>query len=199
LRALEAGQITPLGSDVPVEIDTRLVAATNRDLADAVREGQFREDLYYRINVVELIVPPLRERSDDILPLARQFAIEFAGAPIRLSPQTVQCLVSYGWPGNVRELRNAIQRACLLCRGDLIMPEHLPPKLAALTTSAGEPAADSGRLSQVERATILATLEECQGNRTHAAKKLGISRRALIYKIRAIDDDRPLPAGQAGE
>ena len=137
LRALEAGQITPLGSDVPVEVDTRLVAATNRDLADAVREGRFREDLYYRINVVELIVPPLRERSDDILPLARQFAIEFAGAPIRLSPQTVQCLVSYGWPGNVRELRNAIQRACLLCRGDLIMPEHLPPKIAALTTSAG--------------------------------------------------------------
>ena len=136
LRALEAGQITPIGSDVPVEVDARLVAATNCDLADAVREGRFREDLYYRINVVELIVPPLRERSDDILPLARQFAIEFAGAPVRLSPQAVQCLVSYSWPGNVRELRNAIQRACLLCRGDIILPEHLPPKIAALTVSA---------------------------------------------------------------
>ncbi|MCY2988410.1 MAG: sigma-54 dependent transcriptional regulator [Planctomycetota bacterium] len=186
LRALEAGQITPIGSDVPVEVDARLVAATNCDLTDAVREGRFREDLYYRINVVELIVPPLRDRSGDILPLARQFAIEFAGAPVRLSPHAVQCLVSYSWPGNVRELRNAIQRACLLCRGDIILPEHLPPKLAALTVSADHAVADTGRLSQVERATILATLEECQGNRTHAAKKLGISRRALIYKLRAI-------------
>ncbi|MCY2991472.1 MAG: sigma-54 dependent transcriptional regulator [Planctomycetota bacterium] len=186
LRALEAGQITPIGSDVPIEVDARLVAATNCDLTDAVREGRFREDLYYRINVVELIVPPLRDRSDDILPLARQFASEFAGAPVRLSPHAVQCLVSYSWPGNVRELRNAIQRACLLCRGDIILPEHLPPKIAALTVSAGTAVADTGRLSQVERATILATLEECQGNRTHAAKKLGISRRALIYKLRAI-------------
>jgi DNA-binding NtrC family response regulator len=186
LRALEAGQITPLGSDVPVEVDARLVAATNCDLTDAVREGRFREDLYYRINVVELIVPPLRERADDILPLARQFAVEFAGAPVRLSPQAVQCLVSYLWPGNVRELRNAVQRACLLCRGDIILPEHLPPKIAALAVSGDTAAADTGRLSQVERATILATLEECQGNRTHAAKKLGISRRALIYKLRAI-------------
>lgn len=190
LRALESGQITPLGSDLPVPTDTRLVAATNRDLGDWVREGRFREDLYYRINVIELIVPPLRERSDDILPLARQFASEFAGAAVRLSPQTVQCLVSYNWPGNVRELRNAIQRACLLCRGDLIMPEHLPPKIAALTTPTEPAAPTAGRLSQVERATILATLEECQGNRTHAAKKLGISRRALIYKIRAIDEEK---------
>jgi DNA-binding NtrC family response regulator len=190
LRALEAGQITPLGSDVPIPVDARLVAATNRDLADAVREGRFREDLYYRINVVELIVPPLRERTDDILPLARQFAHEFAGAPIRFSPQAVQCLVSHPWPGNVREMRNAIQRSCLLCRGDIILPEHLPPKLAALATGAPPSVTQAGRLSQVERATILATLEECGGNRTHTAKKLGISRRALIYKLRAIELER---------
>mgnify|MGYP005840046567 CR=1 FL=1 len=190
LRALEAGQITPLGSDLPVEVDARLVAATNRDLAEAVREGRFREDLYYRINVVELIVPPLRDRADDILPLARQFASEFAGAPVRLSPQAVHCLLGYAWPGNIRELRNAIQRACLLCRGDVILPEHLPPKIAALTASTGGATAETGRLSQVERATILATLAECQGNRTQAAKKLGISRRALIYKLRAIQMER---------
>ena len=187
LRALESGQITPIGSDSPVAIDTRLVAATNRDLAEAVGAGQFRDDLYYRINVVELIVPPLSERSDDLLPLAAKFAGEFAGGPVRLSPQATQCLLTYGWPGNVRELHNAIQRACLLCRGDVILPEHLPPKIAAMATAPDGRDSHAGRLSQVERATILATLEECGGNRTHAAKKLGISRRTLIYKLRAIE------------
>jgi DNA-binding NtrC family response regulator len=187
LRALETGQVTPVGSDSPVEIDTRLLAATNRDLGDDVATGRFREDLYYRINVVELVVPPLAERQDDIIPLAQSFAAQFAGGPVRLSPQAMDCLLSYRWPGNIRELRNAIQRSCLLCRGDVILPEHLPPKVAALASSS-PPAA--GRLSQVERAAILATLDECGGNRTHAAKKLGISRRALIYKLRAIQREQ---------
>jgi DNA-binding NtrC family response regulator len=141
--------------------------------------------------VVELVVPPLADRQDDVLPLAQRFASEYAGAPVRLSPQAVQCLLAYPWPGNVRELRNAVQRSCLLCRGDVILPEHLPPKVAAL---AGGTAAKAGRLSQVERAAILATLEECGGNRTHAAKKLGISRRALIYKLHAIDEERQADA-----
>jgi DNA-binding NtrC family response regulator len=188
LRALESGQITPVGSDVPVHVDTRLVAATNRDLGKEVLENRFRDDLYYRINVVELIVPPLSERQDDILPLARRFAAEFAGAPVRLSPQAVQCLLAYCWPGNVRELRNAIQRSCLLCRGDVILSEHMPPKVAALASSGAT--AIASRLSQVERAAILATLEECGGNRTHTAKTLGISRRALIYKLRAIEAEK---------
>ncbi len=189
LRALETGQFTPVGSDTPVHVDTRLVAATNRDLAEAVAEGHFREDLYYRINVVELIVPPLRDRRDDILPLARQFAVQLAQGPVRLSPQALQCLLAYQWPGNVRELRNAIERACLLCRGDVILAEHLPPKIAACTAETTPAAESEGRLSQVERATILATLAECQGNRTQTAKKLGISRRALIYKLRAMESD----------
>jgi DNA-binding NtrC family response regulator len=188
LRALETGQITPVGSDAPIRVDARLIAATNRDLGKEVLEGRFRDDLYYRINVVELVVPPLAQRQDDILPLARRFAAEFAGAPVRLSPQAVQCLLAYPWPGNVRELRNAIQRSCLLCRGDVILPEHLPPKVAAL--AGGAAAATTGRLSQVERAAILAALEECHGNRTHAAKRLGISRRALIYKLHAIEEER---------
>ncbi len=185
LRALEAGEITPVGSDTPVRVDARLIAATNRDLSREVQEGRFRDDLYYRINVVELLVPPLVERQDDIVPLARRFALEFAGGPVRLSPQAIQCLLAYRWPGNVRQLRNAIQRSCLLCRGDVVLPEHLPPNVAALASA--PTAATAGRLSQVERAAILATLEECQGNRTQAAKKLGISRRALIYKLHAID------------
>lgn len=190
LRALESGQITPVGSEQPVEVDTRFIAATNRDLAEEVAAGRFREDLYYRINVVELAVPPLVERYDDILPLARQFAQQFAGTPVRFSPQTVGCLLAHHWPGNVRELRNAMQRACLLCRGDVILPEHLPPQIAR-TTARAPSSSTSGRLSQVERATILATLAECQGNRTQAAKKLGISRRALIYKLRAIQAESP--------
>ena len=193
LRALESGEITPVGSDTPVRIDARLIAATNRDLSKEVLEGRFRDDLYYRINVVELVVPPLAQRQDDILPLARRFATEFAGAPVRLSPQAIECLFAYGWPGNVRELRNAVQRSCLLCRGDVILPEHLPPKVAALANS--QPATTAGRLSQLERAAILATLDECRGNRTHAAKKLGISRRALIYKLRAIEAESQ-PADQ---
>ena len=190
LRAIESGQITPVGSDTPVAVDVRLVAATNRDLAQAVTDGQFRDDLYYRINVVEVVVPPLVERADDLLPLVTRFAGEFAGGPVRLSPQATQCLMAHQWPGNVRELRNAIQRACLLCRGDVILPEHLPPKIAALADAPHRNESPSGRLSQVERATILATLDECDGNRTHAAKKLGISRRTLIYKIRAIEAEQ---------
>lgn len=186
LRALESGEISPVGSDRTVQVDVRLVAATNRDLAEAITQGRFREDLYYRINVVELAVPPLAGRHEDILALAGRFAREFAHAPVRLSPQAVDALLAHGWPGNVRELRNAMQRACLLARGDIILPEHLSPKIAAIAGRAGDAHSPGGRLSQVERATILATLTECQGNRTRAAQKLGISRRALIYKLRAM-------------
>jgi DNA-binding NtrC family response regulator len=197
LRALESGQITPVGSDRPIEVDTRLIAATNRNLEQEVVAGRFRDDLYYRINVVELAIAPLRERREDILPLARRCAGEFAGGPVRMSPQAMNCLLAYPWPGNVRELRNAIQRACLLCRGDVILPEHLPPKLAALASASHEEDASRGRLSQVERATIVATVEECGGNRTQAAKKLGISRRALIYKLQAIENESPPPQSPA--
>ncbi|MCO6048095.1 sigma-54 dependent transcriptional regulator [Aeoliella sp. ICT_H6.2] len=187
LRALEAKEVTPVGADRPVAVDVRLVAATNRELEQAVQNNTFREDLYYRLNVVELQVPPLRERREDIPALVRRLGSEFVGAAVRLSPQALNCLLAYQWPGNVRELRNAIQRACLLCRGDVVMPEHLPAKVQALAVEADGD--EQGRLSQVERATILATLDECDGNRTQAARKLGISRRGLIYKLRAMDYD----------
>ncbi len=185
LRALEAKEVTPVGAERPISVDVRLVAATNKNLEQAVKDNEFREDLYYRLNVVELSVPPLRDRREDIPALVRRLASEFVGAAVRLSPQALNCLLAYPWPGNVRELRNAVQRACLLCRGDVVMPEHLPAKVQAL--AAGDEGEQRGRLSQVERATILATLEECGGNRTQAACKLGISRRGLIYKLRAMD------------
>ncbi len=185
LRAIETGAITPVGSDLSIQVDTRLVVATHRDLDQEVAAKRFREDLYYRINVVEVVLEPLRNRREDILPLARQYAHQFAGGPVRLSPQAAQSLLVYAWPGNVRELRNAMQRACLLCRGDIVLPEHLPPKIATLGGSPASSAEDdTDRLSQVERATILATLAECQNNKTQTAKRLGISRRALIYKLR---------------
>lgn len=188
LRALEAKEIIPVGSETPVPTDFRLIAATNQDLAALVRSGRFREDLYFRINVIELSVPPLKDRKEDILPLAEFFARHFAQQPVRFSPQATVCLLAYSWPGNVRQLRNAVQRACLLSRGHIILPEHLPPEIAAMkaTDMPGE-RADEGRLPAMERATILATLAECGGNRTLAAKKLGISRRALIYKLKALE------------
>ena len=185
LRALEMKEVTPVGAERPVAVDVRLIAATNRDLEQAVKDNTFREDLYYRLNVVELNVPPLRDRCEDIPALVRRMASEFVGAAVRLSPQALNYLLAYDWPGNVRELRNAIQRACLLCRGDVVLPEHLPTKVQSLKSEGDAPS--RGRLSQVERATILATLQECGGNRTQAARKLGISRRGLIYKLRAMD------------
>lgn len=189
LRAIETGEVTPVGSDTAIVVDTRLVAATHRDLEQDVRDKRFREDLFYRINVVELTLEPLRHRREDILPLARSFAAEFHGSPVRLSPQASQCLLVHRWPGNVRELRNAMQRACLLCRGDVILPEHLPDKISAWTAGHPPGGTQPGSLSQVERATILATLQECEQNRTRAAQKLGISRRALIYKLREIESE----------
>ncbi len=188
LRVLENGEITPIGSDQPVRVDFRLIAATHRDLTEAVAEGRFREDLFYRLNVFELRVPPLQERREDILPLARHFAEQFAGRPVRFSPQAAGALLAHPWPGNVRELRNAVQRACLLARGDVILPEHLPPQIRRTVAGCEDP--QTGRLDMVERAAILATLEECGGNRTLAARKLGISRRTLLYKLRAIQAER---------
>ncbi len=188
LRALESHQITPVGSDVQVDVDTRLIAATNRNLAEEVQEGNFREDLFYRLNVVELVVPPLSQRREDIMPLAKHFASQYANRQVRLSPQAAQAIITHPWTGNVRELRNAMQRACLMCQGDVIMPEHLPGNIKMLASDAVD-MTDTSRLSQVERATILATLEECDGNRTLAAKKLGISRRALIYKLHDIEKE----------
>ena len=189
LRSLESKQVTPVGADRSVEVDTRLIAATNRNLIDEIAEGRFREDLFYRLNVVELIVPPLSDRREDVIPLARHFASQFANRQVRLSPQATRAMLAYPWGGNVRELRNAMQRACLLCQGDVILPEHLPATIVALHQANGQSMSpETGRLSQVERATILATLRECDGNRTQAAKVLGISRRALIYKLHDIDE-----------
>lgn len=199
LRALEDHTIVRLGSDNPIQVDFRLTAATNQDMEQAVRDGRFREDLFYRLSVIEIHVPPMRERREDISKLAAEFARQFTQDKVRISPLALHSLEEYSWPGNVRELRNEIERACLLCRGNVILPEHLSHRIAQVTGHARRPDLFQGKgatLADVEKATILHTLEACGGNRTQAAKKLGISRRALIYKIRsyeAQDPHRPVP------
>lgn len=189
LRVMEDGTFQRLGSSGERRTDARVLASTNSNLEMEVEKGRFRQDLFFRLNVIEIYVPPLRERRADIVPLASLFAAEFSGARPRLSASVITCLELYGWPGNVRELRNAMERACLMARGELILPEHLPKRVqkAAVGTDAesGEPSSGK-RMEDVERAVILQTLRENNYNRTQTARALGISRRALIYKLRRL-------------
>ncbi|GIX50059.1 MAG: DNA-binding response regulator [Limisphaera sp.] len=185
LRVIQDGRFQRIGSNLDIHSDARILASTNRDLETAVREGRFREDLYYRLNVVELHVPPLRERPEDILPLATHFLRQFAGGRARFAPSVAEILQRYAWPGNVRELRNVMERAALLCRGELVLPEHLPARILRSVEEQGEPGGseESLRLEEVERQKILETLQRCGFNRTETARVLGISRRTLVYKL----------------
>ena len=185
LRVTQDGRFQRLGSNAEVHSNARILGATNKNLEEEVRKGRFREDLFYRLNVVELNIPPLRERKEDILPLAGYFVGQFTGGRARFSSSVADCLESYAWPGNVRELRNAMERAgLLLSGGEMVLPEHLPPRVAAAASgSAGAPALDPQRLEEVERQAIIHALRKNGYNRTETAKALGISRRALIYKL----------------
>jgi DNA-binding NtrC family response regulator len=187
LRVTQDGRFSRLGSNTEIQTNARIVAATNRNLEEEVREGRFREDLFYRLNVVDLNIPPLRERREDILPLAGHFIAEFTRGRSRFSPSVADCLERYGWPGNVRELRNAMERATLLSRGELILPEHLPTKVRAAGGEApAVEVADPGRLEEIERQAIVQALRKHDFNRTETAKALGISRRALLYKLQRL-------------
>jgi len=189
LRVAQDGRFQRIGSNAEVRVNARILAATNRNLEEAVKKGQFREDLYYRLNVVELNIPPLRERREDILPLASQMLTELTKGRARLSASVADCLERYAWPGNVRELRNAMERAALLSGGELILPEHLPARvLAASKTAAPASSApmDEQRLEEIERQAVLEALRKHDFNRTETAKALGISRRALLYKLQRL-------------
>ena len=184
LRVTQDGRFTRVGSNKELQTSARILAATNRILEDQVKAGLFREDLFYRLNVVELNIPALRERPDDILPLAAAFIAEFSNGRARFSPAVAAGLKRYPWPGNVRELRNAMERAALLCRGELILVEHLPARVrAAAETSEPSPPTDPERLGEIERQAIVQALRKHDFNRTETAKALGISRRALLYKL----------------
>src|SRR3954463_6496426 len=184
LRITQDGRFSRVGSNQELQTNARILAATNRHLEDEVREGRFREDLFYRLNVVELNIPPLRERPEDIIALAESFIAEFTRGKARFSTLVGDCLKRYSWPGNVRELRNAMERAALLSQGDLILPEHLPAKVRSTVPATGvAEQSEAERLGEIERQAIMQTLRKHDFNRTETAKALGISRRALIYKL----------------
>ncbi len=183
LRVTQNGTFQRVGSNRELVTNARLLTATNRNLEDLVRNGKFREDLFYRLNVVELNIPPLRERHEDILPLASHFITEFAKGRARFSDAVAACLERYGWPGNVRELRNAMERAVLLSRSELILPEHLPGRVREAAGKTPTEPVDARQLEEIERQAILDALRSHGFNRTETAKALGISRRALIYKL----------------
>ena len=184
LRVAQNGRFQRVGSNREIQTNARILAASNRNLEDEVKQGRFREDLFYRLNVVELNIPPLRERREDILPLAGRFIEELTKGRARFSETVSLCLERYPWPGNVRELRNAMERAVLLSRSELILPEHLPTRVRATAEQpVAAEAADPARLEEIERQAILQALQQHDFNRTETAKALGISRRALLYKL----------------
>ncbi|OQW97200.1 MAG: transcriptional regulator [Verrucomicrobia bacterium A1] len=192
LRVLEEHRLERVGGGKPVDVDVRLVAATHRDLKKMVAEGAFREDLFFRLNVVGITLPPLRDRPGDIPLLAARFLTELAlenGVRLpALAPETLDAMTAYPWPGNVRELRNTIERMVVLSHGDILTPRELPP---AIRTAAEPHARAHGgartlegvTLDEAERRLLVSALEATGGNRVQAAKRLGISRRTLHRKI----------------
>jgi two-component system response regulator AtoC len=207
LRILQEREFERIGSNVPIKIDIRVITATNRDLAEEVDKGNFREDLYYRLNVIHIDMPPLRERKDDIPLLVEHFLVKYrhgpGAIPTTISEDALTRLVDYDWPGNVRELENAIERAVVLSRGNPITVEHLPfssrietkgRKPTKAEVSDDEAASDEGasngsgsfkdRVSGLERQLIKEALDRAGGNRTKAAEELGIYRRLLYAKIK---------------
>ena len=188
LRALEERQIERVGGDTPVDVDARLIAATNRDLKGMVEEGDFREDLFYRLYVVVITLPPLRERQDDILLLLNHYLSVFNdenGKRIEgFTPAAYDMLSAYGWPGNIRELRNLVERMVVLARGSMLDVKDIPAQVREAVSGGGEVRVDADlTVDEMEKRMIIQALEKTGGNRTRAAEKLGISRRTLHRKL----------------
>jgi transcriptional regulator with PAS, ATPase and Fis domain len=195
LRVLETGEVLRVGSVKTTTVDVRFVSATNVDLEARVAEGKFRSDLYFRLDGISIVLPPLRDRPADVLPLAEMFAARVAQQLARPTPKlaaaSATLLESHAWPGNVRELRNVMERAVVLCAGaSTIEPMHL----TSLASSSAAPSSSSslkGDLAAIERDRILRTLDEVGGNQTRAAKLLGISRHALLDRLDRYGIARP--------
>jgi DNA-binding NtrC family response regulator len=193
LRVLESFKFEPVGSNVTQEVNVRLILASNQDLADLVKEGKFREDLYYRVNVMNVYLPPLRERREDIAPLATHFIEKYRHEAIHpvenISDEAMRILTEFNWPGNVRELENVIRRAVVLCRTSTVMPVDLPPKMVPNATGPvmmpdGQILPLKAAMRKWERQLILEGLKATGGNRKEAAKQLKINRTTLYNKMR---------------
>jgi len=192
LRVLQEREFERLGGTRTIKVDVRLIAATNRDLRAALEEGTFREDLYYRLNVVPIDIAPLRDRKEDIPDLAGLFMERFcggSGTPVKgIAPETVRILVNYHWPGNVRELQNIIERACALAKGDVIEPAdiHLDTRPVRAGTSENHFLPEGMTLERWEDEMIHEALRRASGNKSQAARLLGLSRNALRYRLSKI-------------
>ena len=194
LRTLQSGEVRRLGATQAHVVDARVIAATNGDLAAMISQGGFREDLFYRLNVIQLALPPLRERREDHPALAEHFLARGAaklGRALRLSPEALECLLRYPWPGNVRELENAIERAAILARSEIVTPDDLPPHVAAGMQLGPSPVLPrQTTLADAERAHILQTLERFGRNHSGAAEALGIGRTTLWRKLKEYGIER---------
>jgi two-component system response regulator HydG len=191
LRVLQEREFEPIGSSETFKVDTRIITATNKNLEEEVRANRFREDLYYRINVVNLIVPSLRDRREDIPLLVNFFLKRYAKKNHRnlkgFTPKAMDLLMRYDWPGNIRELENVVERSVIMVRGDFITPDEFPGVLKSLDPEYEQISVEmlSGKsLKEMEKAMIMRTLQETDGNRTRAAEILGISRRTLQLKLK---------------
>jgi DNA-binding NtrC family response regulator len=198
LRAIQEREVVPVGSTDSIKLDVRLICATNRDLEAEVAAGRFREDLYYRINVMQIVVPALRDRRDDIPLLIRHFLkpyAEKAGRPnITVSREAMKCLINYDWAGNVRELENVVERAVLLVEGEVIVPEHLPEKVRDVSIGIEDPEGKEMTLAELEKGHILKVMDQVGENKAEAARILGINLATLYRKL-----DRYKAAGVEGE
>jgi len=194
LRVLQDRQFEPVGSNRTIQVDVRVILATNRDLRAAVEAGRFRQDLYYRVNVINIELPPLHQRAGDIPLLAKHFLARFLHSTSKhilgFSPEAMRLMQQYAWPGNIRELENCIERAVVLCRSAYVEVEHLPPAVVEGARAAGDTASGAGRatlkqaLADAEREAILAALQANGGNRQATARQLGINRTTLYKKMK---------------
>jgi DNA-binding NtrC family response regulator len=197
LRTLQDGEVRPVGGSESIRVDVRIVCATNKDLDEEVKAGRFREDLYFRINVVTVRLPALRERREDVPILVAHFLAKIARRERReqaaLSPEALRLLTSYAWPGNVRELENAIDRAVAVAKGNVILPSDLPPEVGGagpvVTGDGGGIIEDRPTLAELERRYIALVLSESGGNKKKAAERLGIDRRTLYRALERTGGD----------
>jgi DNA-binding NtrC family response regulator len=187
LRFLQEHEFERVGGTETIRVDVRVVAATNRNLPEEVAKGRFREDLFYRLNVVALEMPALRERRSDIPALARFFLDRYAKSNAKsiegFSPEALDLLVAHDWPGNVRELENAIERAVVLANGPRIEPRQLPPTVRPKLAAPGTPVIPGATMAEIERYAILETLKSTSGATAKAAEILGISPRTIQYRL----------------